>query len=128
MISTRDLEWAAGFLEGEGSFIHVARKTQRSEHPTWTTGVFYVQAPQVEREPLERLKRLFGGGIWLKTTKKARLDHPDWKTVYYWQTTGARARGIAMTLYSLMSTKRKSQIKKMLSNTWRTRGSRKGNK
>ena len=92
----RDLEWAAGFLEGEGHF--------RS-----TKGRFGTQqchATQVQREPLERLLRLFGGVIH-GHTKPTTTHQRSWR----WWTTGSRARGVMMTLYSLMSTRRKEQIR-----------------
>lgn len=88
----RDLEWAAGFLEGEGGFYktptsHLASATQKET-----------------REPLERLHRLFGGGI----------ARPRPNGVMCWQAYGSRARGIAMTLYALLSARRKAQIRRML--------------
>lgn len=101
MFDMRELFWAAGFIEGEGSFPltrDLARKHQSSR----------VMATQNEREPLERLVALFGGGIC----------HVSWKlgTGWQWHTYGSRARGIAMTLFPLMSIRRKGQIRKMLKN------------
>jgi hypothetical protein len=86
----RELGWASGFLEGEGSF-GMAGKTQR------------VSAVQVQREPIDKLQRLFGGTVVSCLT-------PLKKTAWKWQTSGARARGIMLTLYTLMSSKRKQQI------------------
>lgn len=94
----RDLAWAAGFLEGEGTFLKAGR--------THTVAVH-----QVNIEPLERLQQLFGGSISLLRKK---LKNPKHNDIYYWQTFGARARGVMMTLYSLLSQKRKAQIRKAL--------------
>lgn len=93
--SLRDLEWATGFLEGEGSFQHnhVPKNSSQS-----------VKAVQKIREPLEKLKDMFGGRILPSQGVKA-------KDLLYWATYGSRARGIMMTLYPLMSKKRQQQIR-----------------
>lgn len=88
----RDLERAAGFMEGEGSF----------------SGNDRVAAFQVNREPLDRLVALFGG----KITEVIRTSPSS--SGWQWYTSGARARGVAMTLYLLLSEKRRAQIKVML--------------
>ena len=86
MVTPRQLEWAAGFLEGEGSF-------------TVDSGV-RVSAQQVQREPLERLKAMFGGRIRRITGRNCNG----------WQVSGMTAAGIMMTMYGLMSPRRKKQI------------------
>lgn len=98
MIDLKDLYWAAGFLDGEGSFVY--KKTRNS-------GVC-VSAPQKGRELLDKLVDLFGGNIY---------ERPN---VFQWQLGGERAVGLMMTLYSLMSTKRKAQIAYSLTNWRRT--------
>lgn len=90
----KNIHWAAGFIEGEGSFC--IRKKKSGNYSQ-------VSASQKQKEPLERLQKIFGGAIYTEKT-----------TMYRWQTNGSLARGIAMTLYSLMSPRRKEQIKKML--------------
>jgi hypothetical protein len=95
--NVHELEWAAGFLEGEGNFT----RTRRTE---------MVRAAQVNKDPLIRLQFLFGGSI-----KRYMGGGKNQKPYYLWLTTGARARGIAMTLYSLLfSDLRKKQIRKAL--------------
>jgi len=89
-----DLAWAAGFLEGEGSFY----SQRRGSH---------VAATQKEKEPLERLQALFGGNIRIENKKRGFSN-------YRWTTSGPRARGIAMTIYGFMSNRRKEQIKTAL--------------
>lgn len=54
-VSTLQLAWAAGFIEGEGSFSNT------------------VTAAQVQKEPIERLHALFGGRIYQRQNK--RLQH-----------------------------------------------------
>jgi hypothetical protein len=89
---TVDLYWAAGFLEGEGCF----RAADRTEE---------AYASQVDPEPLYRLQLLFGGRIQLRTNRRP---------IYEWQVHGARARGVMMTLYSLLSARRRGQIRQAL--------------
>ena len=103
MVSVGDIKWAAGFLEGEGSF-------ELGQHG------YRVSAAQVQRDPIDRLKGLFCGTINLRH-KPSRVM---WKPAYHWQLCGARAVGLMMTLYSLMSPNRKVQIKRCL-NDWKSR-------
>jgi hypothetical protein len=101
-VDTKDIYWAAGFLEGEGTF----------QNPVGAG--FRIAAPQVQREPLDRLQRMFGGGIGLYGRQK-RLNHSDCHT---WHISGRAAAAVAMTLYVLMSPKRKAQIEGALKR-WR---------
>ena len=90
----RDLHWAAGFIEGEG---HVSSRADGS------TGM---GAAQVEREPLEQLQRFFGGSIYHREN-----GH---KGIHNWFVSGARARGVMLTLYVLMGRRRQGQISRAL--------------
>ena len=91
-----DIAWTTGFLEGEGSF-----------DSTGTTA--RVSAGQVQKEPLERLLAFFGGSL---RPRKSKV--PTQKDQWIWTVCGARARGVMMTLYSLMSPRRQEQISKAL--------------
>ncbi len=97
--STRELEWAAGFLEGEACFS-IAQRTSRCES---------IHASQVNKEPLEKLWYMFGGSLRMKAPRKNQQSY------WHWQVTGARARGIMLTLYSLLSDKRQNEIRFALS-------------
>lgn len=92
--SVRDIAWAAGFLEGEGSFV--------GKHGGQS---MVVSAVQVNKEPAQRMVDLFGGSL-IQFYKKPP-DKPIWR----WTVAGARARGVAMTMYPLMSAKRQEQIR-----------------
>jgi hypothetical protein len=105
MVDIKDIYWVAGFIEGEGSF------TQRG----YTQ---FVIVAQVQREPLERLRRFFGGKIFF--TDRYRESHPNWQPVYRWYVSNAAARGVMMTIYPLMSPRRQVQIRKVL-DLWRSR-------
>lgn len=96
----RNLEWAAGLYEGEGSCSCGNRPGDG----------FQVTMTQNNIEPLDRMHRLFGG-------RKPYLSRPatgNRSDQHRWYASGCRARGIVMTLYPLLSTKRQAQIRKAL--------------
>lgn len=96
--TTQELYWAAGFLEGEGCFsVTTARKAER------------VVAGQVDSEPLAKLKEIFGGNINYTEPKSEKQ-----KPVFRWSVWGARARGVMLTLFPLMSERKQNQIIKAL--------------
>lgn len=97
-----DIAWAAGFIEGDGSFTAT---NSRRTCPC-------VSAVQMTMEPIEKLLRLFGGRVYTWT-------HTQGHIYSKWYVAGARAAGLMMTLYPLMSQRRKDQIEKSLS-LWRT--------
>lgn len=103
MLTVKDVAWAAGFLEGEGSF--------QSSRTTPT-----VVCSQVQREPLERLLRMFGGNIIPLKHKEGTRGQPYFR----WYISGVRAAEVAMTLLVLMSPRRFEQIVKML-DIWKAR-------
>lgn len=98
MIDAATLQWAAGFLEGEGCWPR-ANQIQ-------------VCAAQVQRWPLERLKLLFGGSIC-----NHHVMNPRASRCWSWKLYGSNAAALSMTLYSLMSPKRQEQISRALV-TW----------
>lgn len=87
--TTGDLQWAAGFLEGEGSFSSTS-----------------VKAAQVNKEPLLRLQRLFGGSLCLR-----HHSNPQHSDHWNWEVCGSRARGVALTLYVLLTQHRRNQVR-----------------
>ena len=97
-ISTRDLYWTAGFLDGDGSFLFSKARN------------LTVQAVQVQRWPLDKLQRMFGGSISIHPYP----DRPNWQSVHRWTLSTTKAAGLMMTLYPLMTVYRKGQIKKAL--------------
>lgn len=98
MISVKDIAWAAGFLEGEGSFSAA------------DAGGVSVTACQVQREPLERLVRLFGGNVSGPHTPSGIGKQP----IHRWGVHGKRAAEIAMTLWTLLSPRRREQVEALL--------------
>lgn len=111
MISSFDIHWAAGFLEGEGGFVS-----------TLKNGAFTISAVQLQREPLERLHRFFGGHLKAYVNVRGTLVHR-------WTVNGSHAVSVAFTIYDLMSPRRKVQIQTMVAgwklcpgrnNRWKT--------
>lgn len=98
----RDLAWAAGFLEGEGSFYQSGGAKRRHR------GTAYVVAYQVNKQPVQRLLSVLGGALHQRQARgKAQ-------PVWVWRASGSRARGIIMTLFAFMSDKRQTQMRDAL--------------
>lgn len=100
--STVALSWIAGFLEGEGSFVGCE-----------SGGQITVSAVQLQREPLDRVQIALGGTIRPYVNKRGTL-------VYRWTINGSHAIGVAFTLYTFMSPRRREQIRKMVA-IWKGR-------
>ena len=101
MIALQDLHWAAGFLEGEGTFGKLR------------TLISAAQANQ-SFEPLYKLRQLFGGTI----TDRKLSTWPNSTPQQVWTLYGSGARGLMMTIYALMSPRRCAQIRASLTR-WR---------
>jgi len=103
VVSVKDICWAAGFLEGEGCFSLNGRRVR-------------IDVGQVQKEPLDRLKGLFGGSICYK----AKHSKPDWSPSWHWSLGGPKGVGLMMSIYGLMSPVRKGKIFDLLK-YWRSR-------
>mgnify|MGYP001613215682 CR=1 FL=1 len=102
MIDVNSLWWVAGFLEGEGCFMPPPKSA-------------CISAVQVQKEPLERLSSVLGGTVLIvKRTHKNPKHQDAWR----WHLIGVHAVAAGMTLYSLMSPKRKTAIRAMIA-AWR---------
>lgn len=100
MITIKDIAWAAGFLEGEGSFIF---KRGLLTHKASAI----VDAVQVNMEPLLRLRNIFNlGHIYLHSKNKWSKQ-----ATHSWKVYGKDAIQIMMTIYPLMSERRQNSIK-----------------
>lgn len=100
MVSSTDIAWAAGFLEGEGSFVG-----------TLSNGQITVSAVQVNPEPLLRLHAMFGGHLKPYHTS---LGRPYLR----WTINGGKGVSVAFTVFTWMSAKRRRQIALMVEK-WR---------
>ena len=113
VINLKNLYWAAGFLEGEGTF---AIKTTNLGTRRLPGIAPVIRCPQVQREPLDRLFELFQGKIYLRQPQLNSHHQP----IYCWVIQGSRAIGIMLTIYNIMSPIRKIQIIKAII-AWRSR-------
>ena len=104
MPDLKELYWAAGFLEGEGSFSY-------AETPR-------IRASQVQRDPLERLDCLLGPGKFYYAPTPVK--YPNNSPIWQWQLHGRRAVEWMMTLWVMMSPRRREQIENVLA-TWKVR-------
>ena len=110
--SELDLAWAAGFLEGEGSFRNAGHSLQ-------------VKANQAStREPLERLQTIFGGSICPYSCQKQRDAGRPWNDGWNWIVCGGSALQTMQSLRPLLSQRRQGQIDAAISNVqgarWQT--------
>lgn len=89
------IAWAAGFLEGEGSFLR-------------NKGYAKIRATQKDREMLDRLCELFGGTVCLDYGPARRESGrcPLWQ----WQIYGEKAERVMRSVMPYMSTKRSETI------------------
>lgn len=96
-----DLAWAAGFVEGEGTFVPLRATLRNGERRSYARMVAY----QNNVEPLLKLQRMFGGVI-----RRFERKHGT-ETAGTWSVNGARARGVMFTLFSFLSAKRRQQVR-----------------
>jgi len=87
MTSLLDIGYAAGFYEGEGTFFKVSSGKS-----------CIVSITQKDPEPLVKMQKLFGGEIRVSNGYN------------YWRLHGVKARGFILTIFSLLSRRRKEQI------------------
>jgi hypothetical protein len=102
--TTLDIAWAAGIYEGEGSCLGFRRKGK----PGWR-----VQAVVSQKDPelLHRMRAFFGGSV------APIIYHRDPPfTMWRWSISGCRARGFLMTIFCMMTERRKNQIRKAIGN------------
>lgn len=93
--SPADIAWAAGFLEGEGSFA--AKRRALAVYGE-------ASAPQVNLEPLERLQAMFGGSI-----RPAAGG-----SIFVWRACGELGRAVMRAVYPWMSKRRQAQIERSM--------------
>lgn len=105
--SMMDIAWAAGFIEGEGS---ISRTIPGKGHGA--TELLNVR--QMIREPLEKLQKFFGGTISVVHPKTTGIIGGVPKPINNWGVSGSLARGVMMTIYTFMSTRRRQQIERAL--------------
>ena len=98
----KDIYYLAGLFEGEGCFS--IQKQGKSKYPL-------VQCVMTDPEPLARAARLLYGKVLGPYQPK---QNKDYRPYYRLQFTGPKAIGVMLTLFSLLSPRRKEAIKKAL--------------
>lgn len=94
-----DLHWIAGFLEGEGTFCRCG-------------GTITIAVSQVNKEPIDKMFLLLGGGILFIERKN---QNPKWSDYHRWTVYGETAEMLMKAVFPLMSTKIKNKISEVLS-------------
>ena len=105
MISVRELEWLAGFLEGEGSF---------SWNRSGNGGTLRVEVWSIDEDVVARSVKLVGAKIMRRVLTPREGIIRSIQPQFGWVLYGKHAAGLMMTLYSLMGARRKEQIKRAL--------------
>lgn len=90
----KDICWAAGIYEGEGCCY-------------FKSGTQYVQIGNMDSWIIHKIQDLFGGGTITKRKIKNGI-------FYDWRICGSIARGFLMTIFSLLSPRRKKKIIEIL--------------
>ena len=98
-IKMTDLHWAAGFIEGEGSFCFRGQRCA------------VVSVGQNNIEPIVKLVHLFGGIVSKGSDGKINV----------WNLNGKKGIALMMTLYPLMSMRRQGQIRQVIEK-WKAKG------
>lgn len=84
MITIKDIAWAAGIYEGEGTF----------------SGGHNVRVVQKDSWLIYELHKLFGGTI------------SQYNGYHYWSLSGEKCRGFLLTIFTFLSPRRRDQILK----------------
>ena len=96
--------WAAGFIDGEAA-VRIRRVHDKRRNITSYTVA--VNVCQVDRTPLEKLQRLYGGAINPKVpTARKRVWAPNSAPYYSWMITGLRAAKALQEMLPHLTTKR----------------------
>lgn len=84
MTTKTEYAWAAGFMDGEGTYLTIitdrCRRDRGYINPCRERRIM-ISAVQTNRQPLERLQALFGGSIREERFKGQRLGH---KPIFRW--------------------------------------------
>lgn len=108
---TSEIYWAAGLIEGEGFFSMRPRRAETRPGKGKSKGrpLFIIGVEMKDLEPLEKLQRLFGGVVFHRPARNTQQRKRS--PIHVWRIDGGRALGVAFTLYSLLSPRRRKQIR-----------------
>lgn len=100
--TTRDIAWAAGIFEGEGTCAKTGKRGTM------------VQIKQKDRWLCPQLQKFFGGTVKPRAYIRRGYGKDRLIKLWYWDIHGPRARGFLMTIYKFLSPRRQAQIHKAL--------------
>lgn len=100
MISTLDIAWLAGIVEGEGWIGVVRHHNRKNKYPI-------VAVQMTDKDVIEKVSRLFKTSVRSSTI-------PSGKVAYSFRVEGHRAAELIMTLYCLLGIRRREQGKRAL--------------
>lgn len=110
MISTKDIAWVAGLLEGEGSFLTATKKPRSIR----------IQMCMTDEDVVRRAADILNAGVTGPYTSKQLLKSGSTRKPFWTLNVhGRHAAAWMMTIYTLMGQRRKQRIEEILS-TWKT--------
>jgi hypothetical protein len=95
-ITSHDLHWLAGLLEGEGSFL---------KGPPSAPGLPVISLQMTDEDVVARVARMFG-----RTPSSWQAPHDRWQRTFITRATGAKAVAWMHALHPLMGNRRRQQI------------------
>ncbi len=115
MITPRQIEWMAGFLEGEGTFNKTTPSSQ-----SMGFGSIRVAVSSTDKDVVLKLANLLGfGSLHVFEPYKSVSGYANRLKQYRWECSGVNAAGLMMTLLPLMGERRTARIKELLA-FWRS--------
>src|SRR5438270_3928022 len=102
-VNVSELNWLAGLLEGEGSFLASVPSEPSSPR---------IVVEMADRDVIEQVAALFGVGYIQTRKNNRRADH--WKDSYRVTLKGYRAAKLMYLLYPIMGMRRKTQIEQAI--------------
>lgn len=107
-MTQNELGWAAGFWEGEGSCNFYETQRKRGEK-IYRSKRLYVTVTQIDKTPLVRLKRLFGGSISKQLNNVANRYGWKCRPIYRWAVGNELARNFTKAIVQYVVGRRKQQ-------------------
>lgn len=105
-LTTRDIAWLAGLLEGEGCFFTI----KNGYSPRVAIGM-------TDKDIIQRSAAMVGAKCYLAKRKNKPQHH---KEQHWWMLSGHTAAAVMMTIYAFMGQRRRAKIKDVLAR-WKMR-------
>lgn len=105
-IQSTDVQWLAGYLEGEGCFTWASAGKNQHSYPR-------ISVCSIDQDVIERVTHLFQASIY------TRAPHGNRQRTYHCHHVCGRAVGWMMTLYKFLGKRRQTRIREVLA-LWRS--------